>query len=160
METKNEWDILASKYETVFQPRFKPMYQHMAKIALANPHHKLVDFATGPGEPSRSIVEKLISDGNTENTVLILSDSSEGMLKVAKSKISPLLDSVKGLDVKFEYTEAFCVSPSMSNLDTLLVSLGLMYMSNLDSLLQEFSKSLLPQGRVISSHWPHPSKVI
>ncbi|KAJ3413039.1 hypothetical protein HDV05_008560 [Chytridiales sp. JEL 0842] len=169
----DEWTIVAEKYVKVFQPRFQPIYDNIADIVVSHyakgqsTSHpsKLLDFAAGPGEPSKTILTRLPHD--TTPLKMIISDWSEGMLKYAqKSAIETNTNTKTKTNIEVEILQLASEEPSIraqilaqQPLDIVTASLVLMYIQDRDSMLQTLHQSLSPNGLLIASYWCHPSVV-
>jgi ubiquinone/menaquinone biosynthesis C-methylase UbiE len=151
-EEENEWSIVADNYNKIFRPRFKTMYEHMLDIIVKYKCSNVLDFAAGPGEPTQTFLERF---GKTNLRKLICTDSSLGMLQIAKQLIPP-----PGLDFDVAQLDETSSMEQFHELDAITSSFGFIYIDEegLKSFLNNCKRSLKKEGLVIGSVWAHPSK--
>lgn len=107
----------------------------------------------GPGEPLLTVA-RLLEENHVSNVALEGTDSSKGMVAIAKQRLNKT--PIKNVNVEFK------TSTVLSNLDhynIITSSLVLPYMSDKRELLKSLYTSLDKGGLLISCHWPHPSQV-
>lgn len=78
MATKNSYDRVAHEYEARIVPYYRPMAEHLVKLARPRPRMSVVDVGAGTGLVARS-VEPHVRPGG----VIVLIDKSTPMLEVA-----------------------------------------------------------------------------
>ncbi|KAJ3341405.1 hypothetical protein HDU91_000715, partial [Kappamyces sp. JEL0680] len=160
--TINEWDLLAQKYAKVFQPRFARLYRAMAEVLAHTDHDqetvRVLDFACGVGEPTKTVAEYLASLGTGRKWHFIAADSSAGMIGVAqKQALSWTHPSVSMETTVLDLDKQDLAA--LAPLDSIIVSLGFMYMPARLEYLSKMKQALVAGGLLITSHWDHPSKV-
>lgn len=151
-EDSDEWSILARTYDDNLRPRFEHLYRFIANIVikqieLNEKKWKILDYGTGPGEPILTILQNLEAN-QLFNVDLYATDSSSGMLSVAKDRLSQF--NCKQLSIQF-----FPLTPSVSfdTYDIITMSLVLPYASSKQELLRKCFNQLNSNGILISTHW-------
>jgi SAM-dependent methyltransferase len=171
-EPSNEWDIVGEKYEKIFRPRFIRLYNEMYiqlqkyMETVTNMELHVLDYACGVGEPTRTILQHLCTEEVRNPNIsitLTACDSSKGMVSLAQKTL--VTDNPISIPPTIHVTTSVfpsnnatisTFSSQFGLQDVILCSLGLMYMDDPVSILEEFGKALKPGGRVITSHWADP----
>jgi hypothetical protein len=174
-DAEQYWDSVTNQYEDSLALRMSKMYQDTSKEILAqflkasvsgHPTTVGMDFAVGPGEPSRTFLFMYESLENSEKQEIglqkwIAMDISSEFL--AKAKLAIKVPKTVTLET-LQFTPGFDFEAQLGPLDLIVCSLGLMYTEIEDGdqhrLLKQFSQALRARkGALVATVWPHPSKV-
>jgi ubiquinone/menaquinone biosynthesis C-methylase UbiE len=119
----------------------------MIDLAAIGPGQRVLDVATGVGEPALSAARR---SGPTARVDAI--DSSAAMLDLARARAAELnLENVMFREMAAEnlaYPEA--------SFDAVLCRWGLMFLENLQETLAGFRRILVPGGRLVAVVWGPP----
>ena len=125
----------------------------IVELAEIKPGDKVLDIATGIGEPAITAARKVMPNGK-----VIAIDISPQMLAIAKTRAKSL-----GLDGIMEFRESdgekIDLSSSIAKFDAILSRWGLMFFPNLSAALVKFRELLVTNGRLSAAVWSFPSKV-
>jgi len=123
---------------------------HLIALAHIEPGQRVLDIATGIGEPAVTAARRV---GPTGQVVAI--DQSPQMLAIARERVAVL-----GLQhVQFRELDAERLHLLEAPFDAALCRWGFMYLPDLVSALQGLRQQLRPGGRVAAAVWPAPSRV-
>jgi len=136
----------------------KKVSDRLVELAEIKPGQKVLDIATGIGEPAITAARELAGYGNNiHGTGYVLAiDVSTQMLTIAKQRATEL-----GLQdtIEFKEVDAEMLELSDSSFDAVLSRWGLMFMPNLNNTLNRILRALLPGGRLACAVWAEASKV-
>jgi ubiquinone/menaquinone biosynthesis C-methylase UbiE len=122
----------------------------LLELTEVRPGHTILDIATGYGEPAVSAAQCVGSKG-----YVLAIDSSPHMLEIAKERSTALgFQNITFKDIDIEEL----VLPS-SFFDVAVCRWGLMFLSNLNTVLKKIYDALFPGGRFAAAVWSYPSKV-
>jgi enediyne biosynthesis protein CalE5 len=122
----------------------------LLELAEVRPGHTILDIATGYGEPAVSAAQCVGGQG-----YVLAIDSSPHMLEIAKERSTALgFQNITFKEIDIEEL----VLPS-SFFDVAVCRWGLMFLSNLNTVLKKIYDALFPGGRFAAAVWSHPSKV-
>jgi enediyne biosynthesis protein CalE5 len=134
------------------------------ELAEIKPGQKVLDIATGIGEPAVTAAKRLVklasisgnkSKSNDVGHVLATDISSE-MLRIAKQRAAALgLQSI----IEFKESDAETLDLAKSSFDAVLCRWGLMFMPNLNNTLGRIYQILVPGGKLACAVWAEASKV-
>jgi ubiquinone/menaquinone biosynthesis C-methylase UbiE len=153
------WDIVASGYRKWWKQiegngnkneGAQKVSLRLLELAEVRPGHTILDIATGYGEPAVSAAQCVGSKG-----YVLAIDSSPHMLEIAKERSTDL--GFQNITFKEIDIEKFVLPNSF--FDTAVSRWGLMFLSNLNTVLKKIHDALFPGGRFAAAVWSHPSKV-
>jgi ubiquinone/menaquinone biosynthesis C-methylase UbiE len=125
----------------------------IVQLAEIKPSDRLLDIATGIGEPAVTAAKKVLPNGN-----VIAIDISPQMLAIARTRAKSL-----GLDGIMEFRESdgekIDLPDQTAKFDAVLSRFGLMFFPNLPSALVKIRHLLITNGRLSAAVWSTPSKV-
>ncbi|MDQ3873027.1 MAG: methyltransferase domain-containing protein [Thermoproteota archaeon] len=125
----------------------------LVELAEIQPGDRVLDIATGIGEPAITAARKVIPNGK-----VVATDISPKMLAIAKTRAKSL-----GVDGIMEFRESdgerIDLSSSTTKFDAILSRWGLMFFPNLSAALISFRELLVTNGRLSAAVWSSPSKV-
>ena len=140
----------------------------LVELAEIKPGQKVLDIATGIGEPAVTAARKLVSavadsenkDNNINNNKnkghVLATDISAQMLTIAKQRAAAM-----GLHDIIEFREADAEKLELpdSSFDVVLCRWGLMFMPHLSTTLSHIFHALISGGRFVCAVWAEASKV-
>jgi len=154
------WDNVArgwQKWWKTFEKDAQKVNERLVEIAEIKLGDRVMDMATGIGEPAITAAKKVGAKG-----YVLATDISPQMLAIAKERSVYL-----GLQNIVEFKEADAEKildfeqqqQPLSHFDAVLCRWGLMFFPNLDSTLSNVHKLLSNGGRIAVAVWSEPAKV-
>lgn len=148
------WDNVAAGWQAwwqTFERGAQKVSDKLVELAEIKPGDKVLDIATGIGEPAVTAAKRVQPNGK-----VIATDISSRMIAIAKSRAKSL-----GLDGVMEFRESdgekLDFPPSTFN--AILSRWGLMFLPNLSIALIPIRQLLIPGGKLAAAVWSSPSKV-
>ena len=125
--------------------------KRMIELAEINQGSKVLDIATGIGEPSITVAQRVGKNGH-----VLAIDISPQMLSVAKERAKSM-----GLQDLIEFKEGDAETTDLpsSTFDAVLCRFGLMFLPNIKVGLSNIHKSLVDEGRFAAAVWASRDKV-
>ncbi len=150
---RQQWDQVAAGWKK-WWPTFEQGAQHLSDrlVELANiqPGQRVLDVATGIGEPAVTAARRVGPTGH-----VIATDQAPQMLAIAQDRAAEL-----GLQhIEFLEMDAEALDLPESSFDAILCRWGLMFLPNLASALNRMWQLLTPGGRLAAAVWDVPEKV-
>lgn len=128
---------------------FGPVGDRLIQLATVGPGHRVLDVATGIGEPAVTAARLVGPAGRVVGT-----DISPGMLEVARERAAEI-----GLgNVEFHEMDAEAPDLPESSFDAVLCRFGLMFLPDVDRTLVGIRRLLVPGGRFVASVWGPPER--
>jgi len=124
----------------------------LLELTEIRPGDRVLDIATGHGEPAITAAQCVGSDGN-----VLAIDISPQMLEIAKER--SILLGLQNIEFKEGDAERLHDYLLQSFFDVALCRWGLMLMPHINTVLKNIHSSLFPGGRFAAAVWSHPSKV-
>jgi SAM-dependent methyltransferase len=148
------WDSVAEGWKEWWESIEKgaqKISQRLIELAEIKPGQRVLDVATGIGEPS-IIAAKVVGAGGH----VLATDISRQMLVIAKERAMAL----KLQDI-IEFKESDAENLDLANLlfDAALSRWGLMLIPNLDAVIGKIYSSLVSGGRFAAAVWADATKV-
>lgn len=151
------WDDAAAGWQAWWQTierGAQKVSDKIIELAEIKPGDKVLDIATGIGEPAVTAARKIMPNGK-----VIAIDISPQMLAIAKTRAKSL-----GLDSIMEFRESDGEKidfPELtaSKFEAILSRWGLMFFPNLPTALVRIRQMLSANGRLSAAVWSAPSKV-
>jgi SAM-dependent methyltransferase len=148
------WDNAAAGWQTwweTIERGAQSVSDKIVEMAEIRPGDKVLDIATGIGEPAVTAARRVKPNGK-----VVATDISPQMLAIAKSRAKML-----GLDGLMEFKEgdAEMLDLPKSSFNAVLSRWGLMFLPNLAGALAGIKQLLIPDGRLSAAVWSVPSKV-
>jgi ubiquinone/menaquinone biosynthesis C-methylase UbiE len=159
-EQRQRWDSVAEGWKEWWQTvevAAQKVSDRLVELAEIKCGQKVLDIATGIGEPAITAARKLAGSGNNiDGTGYVLAtDVSTQMLAIAKQRAAEL-----GLQDIIEFKEVDAEMLELeSSFDAVLCRWGLMFMPNLNNTLSRILRALVPGGRLACAVWAEASKV-
>ena len=152
---RKSWDSVAigwQKWWKTFEKDAQNLSNHLVELAKINSSSKVLDIATGIGEPAITAAWKV---GNGNGHVLA-TDISPQMLSIARQRAASLgLQDV----IEFKEGDAETISLPDSAFDAVLCRWGLMFLPDLGEGLSNIYSSLVNGGYLAAAVWASPDKV-
>jgi ubiquinone/menaquinone biosynthesis C-methylase UbiE len=152
---RQSWDAAASGWKNwweVTEKGAQKINNRLVELAEIKPGQKVLDFATGIGEPAVTAAKVV---GTAGGHVLAI-DISPQMLAIAKERTLSL-----GLQdiIEFRESDIETLELPSSSFDTILCRWGLMFLPNLETALNHIFGALINGGKFAAAVWSIPSKV-
>lgn len=150
---RQEWNTAASGWQNRWQeiePPLQSVSDRMMELADIQPGQRVLDVATGIGEPAVTAARRVGPSGRV--TAI---DLSPQMLAFGRTRATEL-----GLhNIDFREMDAEALDLPEHSFDIILSRFGLMFLPALDAALKSMLKLLLPGGRLVAAVWGPPQKV-
>jgi ubiquinone/menaquinone biosynthesis C-methylase UbiE len=155
-QQREMWDNAAAGWQTwweTIERRAQKVSNKLVELAEVQPGDKVLDIATGIGEPAVTAARRVKPNGK-----VLAIDISSQMLLIAKTRAKSL-----GLDNIIEFRESdgekIDLPDSTAKFDAILSRWGLMFFPNLSATLVKIREMLVTNGRFSAAVWSAPSKV-
>jgi ubiquinone/menaquinone biosynthesis C-methylase UbiE len=125
--------------------------RRMLDLAGLSPGMRVLDVATGRGEPAIPAAHRVAPSGSVLGV-----DVSGAMLELARERADA--ENVTNLELRIENAESLNGVPS-AHFDAALARWGLMYFSSPVSALKEVSRTLREGGVFVAAFWAEPERV-
>lgn len=152
---KNSWDSVASgwqKWWKTIESGAQTVSDKMVELAEVRAGQRVLDIATGIGEPAITAGKIVGQDGHVTAT-----DISPEMLAIGQERARSL-----GLQKIMEFVQSDAENLKLradDKFDAILCRWGLMFLPNLDTALSNIHDKLVSGGRFVAAVWSEPSKV-
>lgn len=148
------WDSAAEgwkKWWKTIEDGAQVVSDRLVELAQIRQGNKILDIATGIGEPAVTAARKARPGGRV--TAI---DISPQMLAIAKERAKE-----NGLEDVIEFKEADAESFSLpsSGFDAIISRFGLMFLPDLPNALKTMREALVPGGRIAAAVWSAPQNV-
>jgi enediyne biosynthesis protein CalE5 len=133
-----------------FEDGAQRLSDRLVELAEIKPGNRVLDIATGIGEPALTAARKVRPDGQVIGT-----DISSEMVAIARDRTKEF-----GLDATavFEDIDAETYPYPSSSFNAVISRWGLMFLPNLVPTLQKIRVSLVPDGILSAAVWSVPDK--
>src|ERR1700722_3983961 len=152
-QQKAAWDDSAAGWKR-WWPSFERSAQivndRLAKLAGVRTGNRVLDIATGSGEPALTAARAVGQSGR-----VVAVDMSVGMLAIARERI----DAAGLTNVDLVESDAESLSLDAHSFDAVLCRRGLMFMHDLDGVVRRMHRALKPGGRFATAVWSVADKV-
>ncbi|EPC00073.1 hypothetical protein L861_07865 [Litchfieldella anticariensis FP35 = DSM 16096] len=146
------WDSVAygwQKWAPTIELAAQVVNDRLVDMAQLEAGHKVLDIATGYGEPLMSILERVGSSG-----VVVATDLSPEMIALARERVAKTGMS----NVSFYACNGEVLEIPETGFDAALCRWGLMLMADPDACLSRVHELLKPGGRVAMAVFSEPAK--
>jgi ubiquinone/menaquinone biosynthesis C-methylase UbiE len=157
-QQRQMWDGVAEGWQAwweTFELGAQKVSDKIIELAQVKPGDRVLDIATGIGEPAVTAASRISGNGK-----VVATDISPQMLAIARTRAKAL-----GLDSIIEFIEGDAEALNLSEFgaakfDAVLSRWGLMFLPNFSEALSRINRQLLaPNGRLSAAVWSTPSKV-
>ena len=139
------WD----KWFPVLEEGAQVLSDRMVALAGIGPGDRVLDVATGLGEPAATAARAVAPDGHVDGV-----DLSPGMLDFAQRRANRL-----GLtNLSFREADANALQAPEQPYDAILCRWGLMFMQDLKATLQSLRSLLRAEGHIAAAIWGPPEE--
>lgn len=147
-----DWDSAAAgwkKWWRVFERSAQHVSDRLVELAAVKPGDRVVDLATGTGEPALTAARRVGASGR-----IVAIDQSSGMIAVARERAAAL-----GLaNVDFRVGDIEALGLDAASFDAALCRWGLMFVPDLDRGLRAIRATLKSGARFATAVWSPPEK--
>ncbi len=150
---RRDWDTAAPGWKNWWQqiePGLHPVSERMIELADIREGQRVLDVATGIGEPAVTAARRVGPSGQ-----IIATDLSPQMLDIGRARVAEL--GLPTLD--FREMDAEALELPEHSFDAILCRFGLMYLPDLQTTLERMRRLLVPDGRLTAAVWGPPQKV-
>jgi ubiquinone/menaquinone biosynthesis C-methylase UbiE len=152
-QQRQNWSSVAEGWKTwwsTMEQGAQPVSDRLVQLSDLQSGQKVLDVATGIGEPAVTAARRI---GTTGRVVAI--DLAPQMLAVAQERAAEL-----GLQqIAFHEGDAESLDLTEGDFDAILSRWGLMFLPNLPQALGKMKQLLKPGGRLAAAVWGQPSDV-
>jgi SAM-dependent methyltransferase len=146
----NDSSVGWRKWWRIFEKAAQPVSDRLVTLAKIGPGSRVLDLATGIGEPALTAARAVAPNG-----VVIATDLSPGMLEGARERAA-----AAGIhNVVFREADAETIEIPERDFDAALSRWGLMFLPNLPGALRRVRELLVNGGRFAVSVWDKEENV-
>jgi ubiquinone/menaquinone biosynthesis C-methylase UbiE len=138
------------RYDGVESRLTAPLSERMLDLAGIRPGMRVLDLATGSGEPALRAARRVAPDG-----FVVGVDVADGVLEIAREKAR--LNGLANLDLRVADAASAQDIPS-DYFHAVTVRWGLMYMAAPVAVLVNVQRALLPTGVLVAALWAEPER--
>lgn len=155
LNQRQSWDSVArgwQKWWKTFENGAQKVSDRLIELANVESGDKVLDVATGIGEPAISAAKIVGKSGHVTAT-----DISSEMLAIAEERARST-----GLHEVIEFKQSDAESLELETnqaFNSIICRWGLMFLPNLDNALSNMLRLLVPGGKLAAAVWSEPSKV-
>lgn len=150
---RREWDRAASGWKQwwpTIEQGAQSVNDRLLELARVEPGHRVLDVATGIGEPAVTAAQRVGPAGRVTAT-----DQSPKMLAIARERAQE-----QGLEnIQFHEMDAETLDFPEGSFDAALCRWGLMLLSDLGRSLNQMHRALASGGRLAAAVWDAPERV-
>jgi enediyne biosynthesis protein CalE5 len=147
------WDESAAgwnKWWPSFERAAQKVSSHLVELAGVRPGHRVLDIATGNGEPAVTAARVAGAAGH-----VVAVDQSPGMLAIARERTYTLGIS----NIEFIESDAESLRLPDASFDAAVCRWGLMFMPDLGGAVRLIHRALKPGARIATAVWASGEKV-
>ena len=147
------WDGVAAAWDRWWpsiEKGSQSISDHMIASAAIKPGHRVLDVATGIGEPAFTAARAVGQAGS-----VVATDQSPQMLEIARRRAKDLGSA----NIELRKMDAEQLDFPEASFDAALCRCGLMFLPDLSAALDNLYRFLRPGGRMVAVVWSEPAKV-
>ncbi|MGH7842696.1 MAG: class I SAM-dependent methyltransferase [Candidatus Binataceae bacterium] len=152
-EQKRDWNAAAEgwkKWWPIFEQAAQHVSDRLVELAGVRPGARVLDIATGNGEPAVTAARRVGAGGR-----VIATDQSAGMLAIARERAAAL-----GLDnLEFKESDAEALALSERDFDAVVCRWGFMFLPDLARALTGIRGRMKAGARLATAVWSTRDKV-
>ncbi len=126
-----------------------PVTERMLELAGIDTGHRVLDIASGTGEPAISAAQRAGATGRVIGTDLV-----EDMLEFAREKAA----AAQLNNIEFRCVDGEAIDLEASSMDAVTIRWGLMFMPDPEVCLQHAYRALKAGGRLVAACWAAPER--
>jgi ubiquinone/menaquinone biosynthesis C-methylase UbiE len=152
-EQRRDWDRASAgwkKWWPVLERAAQPVSDRLVDLAGIRAGARVLDVATGSGEPAITAARRVLPDG-----FVIAVDQSPAMLAIGRERAKALGVS----NIIFQESDGEVLAIEQTNFNAVLCRWGLMFMPDFQRALIGFFQRLIQGGRIALSVWADAEKV-
>lgn len=152
-DQRRTWDAAAAgwrKWWALFERSAQHVSDRLVELAAIAPGARVLDVATGSGEPAVTAARLVGPRGR-----VIATDQSSGMLTIARERASTLGVT----NIEFRESDAESLTIEDRGFDAVICRWGLMFMPDIGRALHGLYDRLVPGGRLATAVWSTADKV-
>lgn len=138
-------------YDAVEQRLTAPLSERMLDLAELRPGLRVLDLATGRGEPAVRAAHRVGPSG-----AVLGVDLSEGLLQMARERAAR--ECLSNLELRAINAEGLDGVPT-AHFHRTLARWGLMYLDSPVAALSAARRAMVPRGRLVAAVWAEPERV-
>ena len=150
---RDDWGAAADgwrKWWTFIERTMQPVSDRLLELARVQSGHRVLDVATGIGEPAITAATRVGDTGR-----VVATDQAPEMLAIGRDRAEQM-----GLaNVEFQEVDAETLDLPAQSFDAILCRCGLMFLPNLGQVLGQMRRLLVPGGWLAAAVWGEPAKV-
>lgn len=152
-QQRDQWSDVAAGWRRrwpTFEQGAQPLSDRMLELAHITPGQRVLDVATGIGEPAMTAARRVGPDGS-----VMAIDQAPQMLAVARKRMR-----ASGIqNVEFVEGDAETVTLPPDSFDAMVCRWGLMFFHDPVATLARLRSSLKPDGWMVAAVWGPPERV-
>jgi enediyne biosynthesis protein CalE5 len=148
-----QWSAVAQGWRKrwpVFERDAQPLSDRMMELAQIGPNMRVLDVATGIGEPALTAARRVGPGGS-----VVAVDQAPEMLAVARERIQ----SAGVNNVEFIEADAETFTPQPGAYDAVVSRWAIMFFADPAGTLARLRVGLVPGGRFVATVWGQPQQV-
>src|SRR5687768_1070532 len=150
---RQEWDQASAgwkKWWPTFERSMQPVSDRLVEMAGVGDGQRVLDIATGIGEPAVTAARRVGPAGR-----VLAVDLSPQMLEIAAERVA-----AEGFsNIEFLEADAGALDLPEKSFDAVLCRFGLMFLPDVDAALERVLRLLVPGGRFAAAVWGPPERV-
>ncbi|HLH75967.1 MAG TPA: methyltransferase domain-containing protein [Candidatus Binataceae bacterium] len=153
LEQREYWSNAAESWKELWATRERanqPIADRLVQLAQIKPGDRVLDIATGLGEPAVTAA-RLVGPGG----LVVATDQAPGMIAGARERAASLGMS----NMEFVETDAETLAVGPRQFNAVVCRMGMMFVPNLERAARRIAELLLPGGRFATAVWSVPEKV-
>jgi SAM-dependent methyltransferase len=146
-KAQSVWNAPAGRYDAISRS-IADAIEHAVTRLRPSAGERVLDLATGTGWASRVVAERFAGAKITG------ADSAEDMPEFARAAAAQ-----RGLDIDYQHADAESLPFADGELDAVLSTFGVMFVSKPESAAAELARVVKPGGRLVLATWKPDSHV-
>jgi ubiquinone/menaquinone biosynthesis C-methylase UbiE len=154
-QQRQSWDAVAAawgKWWSIFEASAQSVSDRLVELAAIRPGHRVIDLATGVGEPAITAARRVGAQGR-----VLATDLAPNMLAVARRRAAGL--EIHNLDFRIMDAEAPDGDLFERPFDAALCRWALMFFPDPAAGVRRLARLLVPGGRMAAAVWGRRAEV-
>jgi SAM-dependent methyltransferase len=152
-QQSEQWSNVAQGWRrrwATFEQGAQPLSDRLMELARVAPGKRVLDVATGIGEPAMTVARRVGPHG-----AVVAIDQAPQMLDIARER----MEASGAQNVEFVEGDAETVALPLDSFDAVVSRWGLMFFQDPVGALTRFRASLVPGGWLAAAIWGPPERV-